>query len=83
MIIKNTFIAIGFKVNAFGQKKKLLKPNFYEYLKSKSRNRHLVIREVRISCSYAFLGTCEAILRGKEMFFFCVEPHICIYISRI
>ena len=32
-----------------------------------------------ISCSYAFLGICEAIFRGRDRVF-CVEPHISIYV---
>jgi hypothetical protein len=35
-----------------------------------------------ISCSYAFLGICEAIFRGRDLFF-CVEPHIRIYLTDI
>ena len=33
-----------------------------------------------ISCSYAFLGICEAIFRGRDLIF-CVEPHISIYFT--
>ena len=33
--------------------------------------------------SYAFLGICEAILRGGRDLFFCVEPHISIYFTDI
>ena len=39
---------------------------------------NLVLMEGRISCSYAFLGICEAIFRGRGLIF-CVEPHISIY----
>ena len=35
-----------------------------------------------ISCSYAFLGICEAIFRGRYLIF-CVETHISIYFTNI
>ena len=35
-----------------------------------------------ISCSYAFLGICKAIFRGRGLFFF-VEPHISMYFTGI
>ena len=38
---------------------------------------NLVLREVDISCSYAFLGICEAIFRGRGLFLY-VDPHISI-----
>ena len=28
-----------------------------------------------VACSYAFLGICEAIFKGRDLIF-CVEPHI-------
>ena len=43
---------------------------------------NLVLSERGISCSYAFLGICEAIFRVKRLIF-CVEPHISIYFSDI
>ena len=43
---------------------------------------NLVLREGAISCSYAFLGICEAIFRGRGLFF-CVELHISIYFTDI
>ena len=43
---------------------------------------NLVLREGGITCSYAFLGICEAIFRGRDLFF-CVEPHIIIYFTDI
>jgi hypothetical protein len=43
---------------------------------------NLVIREGGIACSYAFLGICEAIFKGRDLIF-CVEPHSSIYITRI
>ena len=43
---------------------------------------NLVLREGGISCSYAFLGICEAISRGRGLIF-CVEPHINIYFTDI
>ena len=43
---------------------------------------NLVLREGGISCSYAFLGICEAIFRGRDLIF-CVEPHISIYFKDI
>ena len=43
---------------------------------------NLVLSERGISCSYAFLGTCEAIFRGKGLIL-CVEPHISIYFGDI
>ena len=35
-----------------------------------------------VTCSYAFLGICEAIFRGTDLIF-CVEPHIIIYFKDI
>jgi hypothetical protein len=35
-----------------------------------------------ISCSYAFLGICEAIFRGRDLIF-GVETHISIYFTDI
>ena len=43
---------------------------------------NLVLNEMGISCSYAFLGICEAIFRGKDLTF-CAEPHISIYLTDI
>ena len=43
---------------------------------------NLVLREGGISCVYAFLGICEAIFRGRDLFF-CVGPHISIYFTDI
>ena len=43
---------------------------------------NLVLREGGIACSYAFLGICEAIFRGKDLIF-CVEPHFSIYFTGI
>ena len=43
---------------------------------------NLVLREWGISCSYAFLGICEVIFRGRDPIF-CVEPHISIYFTDI
>ena len=43
---------------------------------------NLVLREGRISCSYSFLGICEAIFRGRDLIF-SVEPHISIYFTDI
>ena len=43
---------------------------------------HLVLREGGTSCSYAFLGICEAIFRGRDLIF-CVAPHISIYFTDI
>ena len=43
---------------------------------------NLVLREGLISCSYAFLGICEDILRGRDLIF-CVEPHISIHFTDI
>ena len=43
---------------------------------------NLVLNEGGISCSYAFLGICEAIFRGRDLFF-CVEPHNSIYLTDI
>jgi hypothetical protein len=43
---------------------------------------NLVLSERGISCSYAFLGICEAIFRVKGLIF-CVEPHISIYFRDI
>ena len=39
---------------------------------------NLALPKGGISCSYAFLGICEAILRVRDLIF-CVEPHISIY----
>ena len=36
---------------------------------------NLFLREGGISCSYAFLGICEAIFRGRDLIF-CVETHL-------
>ena len=41
---------------------------------------NLVLREGGISCSYAFLGICEASFRGRDLTF-CMEPHISIYFT--
>ena len=41
-----------------------------------------VLREGGISCSYAFLGICEVIFRGRGLIF-CMEPHISIYFTDI
>jgi hypothetical protein len=41
-------------------------------------NRQFSSKGGRISCSYAFLGICEAIFRGRGLVF-GVEPHISIY----
>ena len=38
---------------------------------------NLALREGEILCSYAFLGICEAIFRGRDLIF-CGEPHISI-----
>ena len=35
-----------------------------------------------ISCSFAFLGICEAIFKGRDLIF-GVEPHITIYFTDI
>ena len=35
-----------------------------------------------VACSYAFLGICEAIFRGRDLIF-CVEPYIIIYFKDI
>ena len=43
---------------------------------------HLVLREEGISCSYSFLGICEAIFRGRDLIF-GVEPRISIYFKDI
>ena len=43
---------------------------------------NLVINEGGISCSYAFLGICEAIFRGRDLIF-CVKPHISIFLKNI
>ena len=43
-------------------------------------NRQFSSKGGGISCSYAFLGICEAIFRVRELFF-CVEPHICINLT--
>jgi hypothetical protein len=63
------------------------KINFYEYPKKNYERQNflseivnLVLREEGISCSYAFLGICEAIFRGRGLIF-CVEPLITVYIS--
>ena len=41
---------------------------------------NLVLREGGISCSYAFLGICDDIFRGRGLIF-GVEPHISIYFT--
>ena len=38
---------------------------------------NLVLGEGGISCSYSFLGICEAIFKGRDLIF-RVEPHISI-----
>ena len=43
---------------------------------------NLVLREGGIACSYAFLGICEAIFKGRDLIF-CVVPHIIIYFNDI
>ena len=43
---------------------------------------HLVLREGGISCSYSFLGICEAFVRGRDLIF-GEEPHISIYFTDI
>jgi hypothetical protein len=43
---------------------------------------NLVLREGGISWSYALLGICEAIFRGRDLIF-CVEPHISLYFMDI
>ena len=44
---------------------------------------NLVLRQGGgISCRYALLGICEAIFRGRDLFF-CVEPHISLYFMDI
>ena len=43
---------------------------------------NVVLREVGISCRYAFLGICEAIFRVRDLMF-CVEPHISVYFTDI
>ena len=43
---------------------------------------NLVLREGGISCSYSFLGICEAIFKGRDLIF-RVEPHIRIYFTEI
>ena len=74
--IYRVFIAIWNKVNAFfGQKifsLKSWKINIYEYLKTFHETKivsekafRCLKREGGISCSYAFLGICEAIFRGR------------------
>ena len=47
-----------------------------------ARNRQFSSKGGGISCSYAFLGICEAIFRGRDLFFF-VEPYISIYFTDI
>ena len=41
---------------------------------------NLVPMEGGISCSYAFLGICEAIFKGRDLIF-GVSPHISIYFT--
>ena len=43
---------------------------------------NLVLMEGGISCSYAFLGICVAIFKGRDLIF-GVEPHISIYFTDI
>jgi hypothetical protein len=43
---------------------------------------NLVLREGGISCSYALIGICEAIFRGRDLIS-CVEPQISIYLTDI
>ena len=43
---------------------------------------NLVLMEGEISCGYAFLGICVAIIRGKDLIV-GVEPHIIIYFTEI
>ena len=45
-------------------------------------NRQFSPKEGGISCSYTFLGICEAIFRVRDLIF-CVEPHISIYFMDI
>ena len=43
---------------------------------------NLGLREGGIACSYAFLGICEVIFRGRDLIF-CAEPHIIVYFKDI
>ena len=43
---------------------------------------NLILRKGGISCSYAFLGICEAIFIGRDLIS-CVKPHISIYFTDI
>ena len=45
-------------------------------------NRKFSSKRGGISCSYSFLGICEAILKGRDLIF-GVEPHISIYFKDI
>ena len=76
---------------------KIWKWDIYEYLKKDFKDKILCLKNHRtlgawnrqfsskgegISCIYVILGICEAIFRGRDLFF-CVEPHISIYFMYI
>ena len=45
-------------------------------------NRQFSTKGGGISCSYSFLGICEAIFKGRDLIF-RVEPHISIHFTDI
>ena len=66
-------------------KKYFMKDKIYVWKKPRTLgawNRQFSSKGGVISCSYAFLGICEAISRGRDLIF-CVGSHIRIYLTDI